>query len=124
MICMAVVTKSPLYEDGELVGIITLSCDAAVFNTSQTEGMNEEHTDGQSRFRGINFKKIQWNAQPQIISVPQIASSVSTLVLVYYFINHLYVIPVVCLDQINYLLISLYLTGFKSIGETWRVFKQ
>lgn len=41
--------------------------------------MNEEQTDGQSRFRGINLKKIQWHAQPQIISVPQIASSVSSL---------------------------------------------
>lgn len=103
MIFMAIVTKSPLYEDGELVGIITLSSDAPVFNSSQTEGMNEEHTDGQSRFRGINFKKIQWSAQPQIISVPQIASSVSSLVLVYYFINHLYVIPAVYLDRVNYL---------------------
>ncbi|KAK4435278.1 Serine/threonine-protein kinase CTR1 [Sesamum alatum] len=76
----AMVTKSPLYEDGELVGIVTVSSDAAVFNYSNWGNMraHEEHANGQS-FRRINLKKIQWHPQPQIAAVPQLASSVSNL---------------------------------------------
>ncbi|KAL0312649.1 UNVERIFIED_CONTAM: putative serine/threonine-protein kinase SIS8 [Sesamum radiatum] len=80
---MAMVTKSPLYEDGELVGIVTVSSDAAVFNYSNWGNMraHEDHSNGQS-FRRINLKKIQWHPQPQIAAVPQLASSVSNLVLI------------------------------------------
>ncbi|KAL0329741.1 UNVERIFIED_CONTAM: hypothetical protein Sradi_4960800 [Sesamum radiatum] len=80
---MAMVTKSPLYEDGELVGIVTVSSDAAVFNYSNWGNMraHEDHANGQS-FRRINLKKIQWHPQPQIAAVPQLASSVSNLVLI------------------------------------------
>ncbi|KAL0324339.1 UNVERIFIED_CONTAM: Serine/threonine-protein kinase CTR1, partial [Sesamum calycinum] len=77
---MAMVTKSPLYEDGELVGIVTVSSDAAVFNYSNWGNMraHEDHANGLS-FRRINLKKIQWHPQPQIAAVPQLASSVSNL---------------------------------------------
>ncbi|KAL2238184.1 serine/threonine-protein kinase EDR1 isoform X1 [Sesamum indicum] len=77
---MAMVTKSPLYEDSELVGIVTVSSDAAVFNYSNWGNMraHEDHANGHS-FRRINLKKIQWHPQPQIAAVPQLASSVSNL---------------------------------------------
>lgn len=75
---MAIVTKSPLYEDDELVGIITVSSDAAVFNNPFPERvkLDQDPADVKCRGRGINLKKIQWRAQPQI------ASSVSNLVLI------------------------------------------
>ncbi|PIM99147.1 Tyrosine kinase [Handroanthus impetiginosus] len=78
---MAMVTKTPLYEDGELVGIITVSSDANVFNgtNSGTMRTHQDHTNEQSKVRRINFKKIQWHPDPQIVAVPQLASSVSNL---------------------------------------------
>nr|XP_027080533.1 probable serine/threonine-protein kinase SIS8 isoform X1 [Coffea arabica] len=74
-IFVAIVTKSLLYEDGELVGTITVSSDAAVFNNLHLENtrVGQDPTDGKSRGRGINQKRIQLRAQPQI------ASSVSNL---------------------------------------------
>ncbi|KAL3498785.1 hypothetical protein ACH5RR_041517 [Cinchona calisaya] len=77
-IFMAIVTKSPWFEDDELVGIITVSSDAAVFNNlvPQSVSLGEDPVDAKSRGRGINLKKIQWHVQPQI------ASSVSNLVLI------------------------------------------
>ncbi|PSS11436.1 Serine/threonine-protein kinase [Actinidia chinensis var. chinensis] len=56
-IFMAIVTKSPLYEEGELVGVVTVSSDAAIFNNISSEKLrtNKDH------------------------SQPQIASSVSNL---------------------------------------------
>lgn len=69
---MAMVTKSPLYEDGELAGVVTVSSDAAVFNS-----MNSN----QPRVSTFNMKGIQWPSRPQIASVPQMASSISDLVL-------------------------------------------
>ena len=76
-IFMAIVTKSPLYEEGELVGVVTVSSDAAVFNNISSENLrtNQDCANGPPRFRGLNLKKIQWHPQPQI------ASSVSNLVL-------------------------------------------
>ncbi|CDP09798.1 unnamed protein product [Coffea canephora] len=74
-IFVAIVTKSPLYEDGELVGTITVSSDSAVFNNLHLENtrVGQDPTDGKSRGQGINQKRIQLRAQPQI------ASSVSNL---------------------------------------------
>ncbi|KAJ9706613.1 hypothetical protein PVL29_001866 [Vitis rotundifolia] len=74
-IFMAIVTKSPLYEDGDFVGVITVSSDAALFNniTSQNPRTYEDHANCQCRVRELNLKKIQWQSQPQI------ASSVSNL---------------------------------------------
>ena len=72
---MAMVTKSPLYEDGELVGVITVSSDAAVFNSIKLN---------QSKEYRFNRRRIQWQSRPQIVSVPPIASSISDLVLMCY----------------------------------------
>ncbi|KAK1586982.1 hypothetical protein Q3G72_008262 [Acer saccharum] len=75
---MAMVTKSPFYKDGELDGIITVSSDAAIFNTIDSE--NFKKYQERNRVRGLNLKKIRWKPpRPQIASVPQIASSVSNL---------------------------------------------
>lgn len=77
-ILMAVVTKSPLYEDGELAGFITVSSDAAIFNS-----INPQHPrpyPNRGKMRGLNLKKIQWQPhRPQIAQVPNIASSVTNL---------------------------------------------
>ncbi|XP_021754142.1 probable tyrosine-protein kinase DDB_G0283397 [Chenopodium quinoa] len=67
---MALVTESPLYEDGELVGVVTVSSDAAVFNSIRSN---------QPRVPRGNMKKIQWQQRPQIASVPQMASSITDL---------------------------------------------
>ncbi|KAJ8449300.1 hypothetical protein Cgig2_002432 [Carnegiea gigantea] len=66
----AIVTKSPMYEDGQLVGVITVASDAAVFNNVNSN---------QPREPGFNMKRIQWQPRPQIASVPQMASSISDL---------------------------------------------
>ncbi|KAK9198576.1 hypothetical protein WN944_013762 [Citrus x changshan-huyou] len=77
-ILMAVVTKSPLYEDGELAGFITVSSDAAIFNSINPQHPRPYPNRGQ--MRGLNLKKIQWQPhQPQIAQVPNIASSVTNL---------------------------------------------
>ncbi|KAK2664648.1 hypothetical protein Ddye_003222 [Dipteronia dyeriana] len=68
---MAMVTKSPFYKDGELAGIITVSSDAAIFNTIDS---NFKKYEERNRVCGLNLKKIRWNP-PR----PQIASSVSNL---------------------------------------------
>lgn len=81
-ILMAVVTKSPLYEDGELAGFITVSSDAAIFNSINPQHPRPYPNRGQ--MRGLNLKKIQWQPhQPQIAQVPNIASSVTNLVRMY-----------------------------------------
>ncbi|XWS61823.1 hypothetical protein CRYUN_Cryun07bG0158300 [Craigia yunnanensis] len=69
---MALVSKSPLYEDGQLTGVITVSSDAAIFNgiNSENLGTYQDH----SRLRRLKMKRIQWHP-PR----PQIASSVSNL---------------------------------------------
>lgn len=88
-IFMALVTKSSLYDDGELVGVITVSSDAAVYNKINSENMRayQSGANGQPTPQELNMKKIQWHhsqPQQQIASLPQIASSVSSLVLIYY----------------------------------------
>lgn len=77
-ILMAVVTKSPLYEDGELAGFITVSSDAAIFNSINPQHPRPYPNRGQ--MHGLNLKKIQWQPhRPQIAQVPNIASSVTNL---------------------------------------------
>ncbi|GAB4834345.1 hypothetical protein Ancab_032599 [Ancistrocladus abbreviatus] len=77
---MAMMTKSPLYEDGKLVGVITVSSDAAVLNIVNSElRANQDRRNGQHRVRGLNLKGTQWHPRPQIASMPKIASSVSNL---------------------------------------------
>ncbi|MED6149313.1 hypothetical protein PIB30_061230 [Stylosanthes scabra] len=78
---MAMVTKTPLYEDGELVGIITVSSDAAVFNSMDSENRRtyQPGNNGKAGGQRINFKRIQWPPRPLIGPVPKIASSVSNL---------------------------------------------
>lgn len=81
-IFMAIVTKSLLYEEGELVGVITVSSDASVFNNinSQHLRVNYAQANGHPRDGESHPKKIQWIPRPQIASAPQVASSVSNLV--------------------------------------------
>lgn len=83
-IFMALVTKSPLYEDGELVGIITVSSDGAVFNRTNPGHPRINWDCGREipQKQGLDLKNIKWHAQSQIPSVPQIASTVSNLVLI------------------------------------------
>jgi hypothetical protein len=88
------VTKTPLYEDGVLVGIISVSSDAAVVNSIPLGGgkgkWSKDFVNGrtcQSRANdkpGIQrLKRVQWPPRPQI------ASSVSNLVLTNFIITAL-----------------------------------
>ncbi|CAI9093956.1 OLC1v1029580C1 [Oldenlandia corymbosa var. corymbosa] len=72
-IFIALVTKTPLYEHGERVGIITVSSSAAVFNDIGPENARLGQDPTERKSRGMNFRKLQW--QPP----PLIASSVSNL---------------------------------------------
>ncbi|XP_038679098.1 serine/threonine-protein kinase PAK 3 isoform X2 [Tripterygium wilfordii] len=74
---MAMVTKSPLHEGNELVGFITVSSDAKVFNSSNSE-KTRPYQD-RSRLQSFNLKNIQSHPHPQIAPAPHIASSVSNL---------------------------------------------
>ncbi|KAL4565543.1 hypothetical protein LXL04_029642 [Taraxacum kok-saghyz] len=68
---MALVNKSPLYEDGELVGIVTVASDATIFNKIKSENpksYQEDPTNGQNKTKGINFKKLQWHPPQQLSS--------------------------------------------------------
>ncbi|XP_072062345.1 uncharacterized protein [Arachis hypogaea] len=67
---VAIVTKTPLYEDGELVGIITVSSDAAVFNSMDSENRRsyQPGNNGKAGGQRINFKRIQWPPRPLIAS--------------------------------------------------------
>ncbi|KAJ4712996.1 Serine/threonine-protein kinase [Melia azedarach] len=77
-IFMAMVTKSPLYEDGELAGFITVSSDATIFNSINPENIRKNQDRG--KLGGLNMKRIRWHPpRPQIAPMPQIASSVSNL---------------------------------------------
>lgn len=77
---MAAVTKTPLYEDGEFVGVITVSSDAAVFNKINMKKlrMRQDVAHDQPREWKLNMKRIQWHPRPQI------PSSVYNLVLMCY----------------------------------------
>ncbi|CAN4077367.1 unnamed protein product [Withania somnifera] len=79
-IFMAMLTKSPLYEDGELFGIITVSNDAASFVSTNSMDTSTHEENGEPGGRGISFKRIQWNQRPQIASsVSNLASKVFSL---------------------------------------------
>lgn len=86
-IFMALVSKSLLYEDDDLVGIITVSSDGAVLNRINPNPchlrIDQDCRREQMQKRGLDLKKIKRQAQLQIASVPQIASTVSNLVLFY-----------------------------------------
>ncbi|XP_068469220.1 probable serine/threonine-protein kinase SIS8 isoform X7 [Phaseolus vulgaris] len=82
-VIMALVTKTPLYEDGELVGVITVSSDAAIVKSTNSENRTyKSGNNSQSGVQRLNFKRIQWPPRPTIAPMPQIASSVSNLVLI------------------------------------------
>lgn len=84
---MALVTKSPIYEDGELVGVVTVSSDATLFNRMHPLS-SEHHQQAFGTRSESNLKKHQWHLpRPQIAevpqnlpAVPQITSAVSNLV--------------------------------------------
>ncbi|WVZ11677.1 hypothetical protein V8G54_016207 [Vigna mungo] len=79
-VIMALVTKTPLYEDGELVGVITVSSDAAILKCTNSENQTyKSANNGQPGVQRLNFKRIQWPPRPTIAPMPQIASSVSNL---------------------------------------------
>ncbi|QCD91636.1 Protein kinase [Vigna unguiculata] len=79
-VVMALVTKTPLYEGGELVGVITVSSDAAILKSTNSENQTyKSASNGQPGVRRLNFKRIQWPPRPTIAPMPQIASSVSNL---------------------------------------------
>uniref|UniRef100_M1A4W1 non-specific serine/threonine protein kinase n=1 Tax=Solanum tuberosum TaxID=4113 RepID=M1A4W1_SOLTU len=79
-IFMAMLTKSPLYENGELFGIITVSNDAASFINTNSNDTSSHEDNGEPGARGIDFKRIQWNQRPQIASsVSNLASKVFSL---------------------------------------------
>ncbi|XP_065858179.1 uncharacterized protein [Euphorbia lathyris] len=61
-IFMAMVTKSPMYTDGKLFGIVTVSSDAELFNAAHSEYYRCRNRDRAYQNR------IQWNARPQIAS--------------------------------------------------------
>ncbi|CAN1184316.1 Serine/threonine-protein kinase EDR1 [Linum perenne] len=65
---MALVTMTSMYEGNQLVGIVTVSSDAAVYNKTKLGNMNRV-----SDKEGPNGSKIQWQQRPAI------ASSVSNL---------------------------------------------
>ena len=71
---MAMVTKSPLYENNELIGVITVSSDIAIIEDTDKERSEEYWNEGhgQQRERKLKFGRLC----PQ----PGIAASVSNLV--------------------------------------------
>ncbi|XP_065029976.1 uncharacterized protein LOC135652722 [Musa acuminata AAA Group] len=68
---MAMVTKSPLYEDDDFVGVITVSSDAALLDENCSEMLrgNQDQAHGPAR----TCKRVRWRRPPPI------ASSVSNL---------------------------------------------
>ncbi|XP_068634426.1 uncharacterized protein [Aristolochia californica] len=76
---MAMVTDSLLYEDGELIGIITVSSDAAVFNNRKLEKLSyqDANNHGRSREWKMNMKRIKW--QPQLLIASVVSNLASTL---------------------------------------------
>lgn len=79
---MALVTKSPLYENGHLTGVVTVSSDAAVFNGLKLGDLRVYQDHGRQRW--LKMKRSQWYP-PR----PQLPSSVSNLVLMHSIANTL-----------------------------------
>nr|XP_019070734.1 probable serine/threonine-protein kinase DDB_G0278509 isoform X2 [Solanum lycopersicum] len=76
-IFMAIVSKSLMYEDGELFGVVTVSSDAAFLNKINSEkSRTSQSSNGQAGRRGINFKSTRWHPQSQTASfVPNLVAS-------------------------------------------------
>ncbi|CAN8325648.1 unnamed protein product [Cochlearia groenlandica] len=82
---MALVTKSPVYEGGELVGVVTVSSDATLFN--RMHPLSNEHQQQAHSSRHVsNLRKHQWHlprpqiaAGPHVPVIPHISSTVSNL---------------------------------------------
>lgn len=74
-IFMAMVTKTPFYEGGELIGVITVSSDASVFNSKDFDDRRTCQSCAKNQPGIQSFKRIQWPPRPQI------ASSVTNMVL-------------------------------------------
>lgn len=72
-IFMAMVTKTPLYEDGKLVGVISISSDAVLVNSKDFDKQRtcQSRTNDQPGIQ--SSKRIHWPPRPQM------ASSVSNL---------------------------------------------
>lgn len=83
-IFMAMMTKSPLHENGVLVCFITVASDAALFNRIEAQNLrtHEDSANSQHRGRQSYLQRIQWHGRPPIAPVQEIASSVSNLVLI------------------------------------------
>lgn len=101
-IFMAIVTKSPLYEDGELAGFVTVSSDATLYNSKGSDNLRtcRDHAGGS------NLKRIQCHPRPPIVPMPQIASSVSNLVRMIYLISILFP-PIFCSNHSVIMIIKL-----------------
>ncbi|KAM0030047.1 putative protein kinase TKL-CTR1-DRK-2 family [Helianthus debilis subsp. tardiflorus] len=68
---MALVNKSPLYEDDELVGIVTVASDATIFNKIKSENprsFDEDPANVQTKKSSKKFNKIQWQPPQQLSS--------------------------------------------------------
>ncbi|KAG5593126.1 hypothetical protein H5410_043640 [Solanum commersonii] len=76
-IFMAIVSKSLMYEDGELFGVVTVSSDAAFLNKINSEkSRTSQSSNGQPGRRGIDFKSAGWHPQSQTASfVPNLVAS-------------------------------------------------
>lgn len=69
---MALVTKSPVYEGGELVGVVTVSSDATLFNRMHPLS-NEHQQQAHSNRQQSNIRKHQWHLpRPQIAAASQV----------------------------------------------------
>lgn len=71
---VAMVTKSPLYEDGALIGIVTVSSDAAWLHDKCSEEprpRRDPFMQGQLKVR----KRVQWSQRPQI--APSTSNNIS-----------------------------------------------
>lgn len=80
-ILTTMMTKSPLYEDGELSGFITMSNDAAILGPGSPKIVKPEGDwpNGLPRPRRVIFRQISWNSKPLLPPVPK-PPSVSNLV--------------------------------------------
>lgn len=71
---MAMVTKSPLYENNELIGVVTISSDSAILDDMNKEGPKTYRNEAHSPQRESKLKFGRLHPQTDI------ASSVSNLV--------------------------------------------
>lgn len=88
---MALVTMSPLYEDGNFVGVITVSSDTVMFNdmTSDRARAFKEQENVQLREGNENFVGGQWPSQTQTMSSVPNRVFILNLVGYYFFSTYL-----------------------------------